>query len=308
MKIKIKNIIIVLLSILLVFLLIYSKEDKKEKLKDLEINYIDVGQGNAVLIKINNKNILIDGGNRSNSRYYYNFIKNKNIKKIDYMIASHYDEDHISGLISILENYQVSNVLCLDYKKDTKIYKSFKNSLKKSKANIIYPKKGDNFNISDAKIKILWPNEYKNGIDNDNSIVLKVIHGNMSFLFTGDASINVENQLIYSGFNLKSDVVMLGHHGSKYSTSNEFLEEVDPKLAIISVGNNNRYGHPSNRVLKLLNDKNIKIFRTDMDGDITINCDGNRIKVKTNKSNKNSKINLRLSCYFLFFDSRNHFC
>lgn len=300
MKIKIKNIIIVLLSILLVFLLIYSKEEKKENLKELEINYIDVGQGNAVLIKTNNKTILIDGGNRSNSRYYYNFIKNKNIKKIDYMIVSHYDEDHISGLISILDNFEVSNVLCPDYKKDTKIYKSFKNSLKKSKANIIYPKKGDNFNISDARIKILWPNEYKNNIDNDNSIILKLIHGNMSFLFTGDASINIENQLIYSGFNLKSDVVMLGHHGSKYSTSNEFLEEVDPKLAIISVGNNNRYGHPSNRVLKLLNNKNIKILRTDIDGDITIKCDGNKIKVNTNKSNKNSKINLRLSCYFLF--------
>ena len=296
----IKNIIIVLLSILLVFLLIYSKEEKKENLKELEINYIDVGQGNAVLIKTNNKTILIDGGNRSNSRYYYNFIKNTNIKKIDYMIASHYDEDHISGLISILENFEVSNVLCPDYKKDTKIYKSFKNSLKKSKANIIYPKKGDNFNISDARIKILWPNEYKNGIDNDNSIILKLIHGNMSFLFTGDASINIENQLIYSGFNLKSDVVMLGHHGSKYSTSNEFLEEVYPKLAIISVGNNNRYGHPSNRVLKLLNNKNIKFLRTDIDGDITIKCDGNKIKVNTNKRNKNSKINLRLSCYFLF--------
>lgn len=296
----IKNIIIVLLSILLVFLLIYSKEEKKENLKELEINYIDVGQGNAVLIKTNNKTILIDGGNRSNSRYYYNFIKNKNIKKIDYMIASHYDEDHISGLISILENFEVSNVLCPDYKKDTKIYKSFKNSLKKSKADIIYPKKGDNFNISDARIKILWPNEYKNDIDNDNSIILKLIHGNMSFLFTGDASINIENQLIYSGLNLKSDVVMLGHHGSKYSTSNEFLEEVDPKLAIISVGNSNRYGHPSNRVLKLLNNKNIKFLRTDIDGDITIKCDGNKIKVNTNKSNKNSKINLRLSCYFLF--------
>lgn len=286
MKIKIKNIIIVLLSILLVFLLIYSKEEKKENLKELEINYIDVGQGNAALIKTNNETILIDGGNRSNSRYYYNYIKNKNIKKIDYMIVSHYDEDHISGLISILDNFEVSNVLCPDYKKDTKIYKSFKNSLKKSKANIIYPKKGDNFNISDARIKILWPNKYKNNIDNDNSIILKLIHGNMSFLFTGDASINIENQLIYSGFNLKSDVVMLGHHGSKYSTSNEFLEEVDPKLAIISVGNNNRYGHPSNRVLKLLNNKNIKILRTDIDGDITIKCDGNKIKVNTNKATK----------------------
>lgn len=287
MRAKIKNILIIFLSLIFIFLLINTKEDKGHKnLQELEINYIDVGQGNAVLIKSNDKTLLIDGGNRSNSSYYYNFIKNKNVKKIDYMIASHYDEDHIAGLISILENYEVSNVLCPNYKKDTKIYKSFKKSLKKSNANIVYPKKGDEFNISDANIQILWPNEYKKGVDNDNSIVVKLRYGNMSFLFPADASTNVEDQLIYSGFNLKSDVLMLGHHGSKYSTSKQFLKEVDPKLAVISVGKNNRYGHPSSRVLKILNDKNIKILRTDKDGDISIKCDGKKIKITTKKSNK----------------------
>ncbi|WP_311370230.1 ComEC/Rec2 family competence protein [Anaerococcus hydrogenalis] len=287
MKAKIKNILIIFLSLIFIFLLINTKEDKGHKnLQELEINYIDVGQGNAVLIQSNDKTLLIDGGNRSNSSYYYNFIKNKNVKKIDYMIASHYDEDHIAGLISILENYEVSNVLCPNYKKDTKIYKSFKKSLKKSNANIIYPKKGDKFNISDAKLQILWPNEYKQGVDNDNSIVVKLRYGNMSFLFPADASTNVEDQLIYSGFNLKSDVLMLGHHGSKYSTSKQFLKEVDPKLAIISVGKNNRYGHPSSRVLKTLNDKNIKILRTDKDGDISIKCDGEKIKITAKKTNK----------------------
>ncbi|PMC82617.1 ComEC/Rec2 family competence protein [Anaerococcus hydrogenalis] len=284
MRAKIKNILIIFLSLIFIFLLINTKEDKGHKnLQELEINYIDVGQGNAVLIKSNDKTLLIDGGNRSNSSYYYNFIKNKNVKKIDYMIASHYDEDHIAGLISILENYEVSNVLCPNYKKDTKIYKSFKKSLKKSNANIVYPKKGDEFNISDANIQILWPNEYKKGVDNDNSIVVKLRYGNMSFLFPADASTNVEDQLIYSGFNLKSDVLMLGHHGSKYSTSKQFLKEVDPKLAVISVGKNNRYGHPSSRVLKILNDKNIKILRTDKDGDISIKCDGKKIKITTKK-------------------------
>ena len=284
MRAKIKNILIIFLSLIFIFLLINTKEDKGHKnLQELEINYIDVGQGNAVLIKSNDKTLLIDGGNRSNSSYYYNFIKNKNVKKIDYMIASHYDEDHIAGLISILENYEVSNVLCPNYKKDTKIYKSFKKSLKKSNANIVYPKKGDEFNISDANIQILWPNEYKKGVDNDNSIVVKLRYGNMSFLFPADASTNVEDQLIYSGFNLKSDVLMLGHHGSKYSTSKQFLKEVDPKLAVISVGKNNRYGHPSIRVLKILNDKNIKILRTDKDGDISIKCDGKKIKITTKK-------------------------
>lgn len=289
MKSYFKNLIILILSAILIFLLVETKEKKDKNLDELEITYIDIGQGNAVLVKSKNENLLIDGGNRANSRYYYNYIKNKNLKKIDYMIASHYDEDHIAGLISILENYKVLNVLSPAYKKDTKIYKSFKKSLSNSNANIINPIQGDSFNLGDAKVKILWPKVYKDGVDNDNSIVVKITYRNMKFLFPADASKDVEDQLIYSGYNLKSDVLMVGHHGSKYSTSKEFLKEVSPKLAIISVGKNNRYKHPSKEVIKLLNSENIKILRTDIDGNITIKCDGNKIKINTNKE-KNSKL------------------
>ncbi|MDU7163705.1 MAG: ComEC/Rec2 family competence protein [Anaerococcus vaginalis] len=289
MKSYFKNLIILILSAILIFLLVETKEKKDKNLDELEITYIDIGQGNAVLVKSKNENLLIDGGNRANSRYYYNYIKNKNLKKIDYMIASHYDEDHIAGLISILENYKVLNVLSPAYKKDTKIYKSFKKSLSNSNANIINPIQGDSFNLGDAKVKILWPKVYKDGVDNDNSIVVKITYRNMKFLFPADASKDVEDQLIYSGYNLKSDVLMVGHHGSKYSTSKEFLKEVRPKLAIISVGKNNRYKHPSKEVIKLLNSENIKILRTDLDGNITIKCDGNKIKINTNKE-KNSKL------------------
>lgn len=289
MKSYFKNLIILILSAILIFLLVETKEKKDKNLDELEITYIDIGQGNAVLVKSKNENLLIDGGNRANSRYYYNYIKNKNLKKIDYMIASHYDEDHIAGLISILENYKVLNVLSPAYKKDTKIYKSFKKSLSNSNANIINPIQGDSFNLGDAKVKILWPKVYKDGVDNDNSIVVKITYRNMKFLFPADASKDVEDQLIYSGYNLKSDVLMVGHHGSKYSTSKEFLKEVRPKLAIISVGKNNRYKHPSKEVIKLLNSENIEILRTDIDGNITIKCDGNKIKINTNKE-KNSKL------------------
>lgn len=286
MKINFKNLLIVFLSTIFIFLLVNKKENTYTNLDELEITYIDVGQGNAVLVKTKDKSLLIDGGNRPNSRYYYNYIKNKNLKNIDYMIASHYDEDHIAGLISILKNYDVAKVLCPDYKKDTKIYDSFTRSVNNSKAEIIHPKQGDNFNLGKAKVKILWAKEYENGKDNDNSIVVKIIYGNMSFLFPADASKNVEDQLIYSGYNLKSDVYMLAHHGSKFSNSKEFLKEVNPKLAIISVGKNNRYKHPSNSLVDSLNNSNIKILRTDEDGDIKIKCDGNKIKISTNKNNK----------------------
>ncbi len=266
--------------------MLIKKENTYTNLDELEITYIDVGQGNEVLVKTNDKSLLIDGGNRANSRYYYTYIKNENLKKIDYMIASHYDEDHIAGLISILKNYDVVKVLCPDYKKNTKIYNSFTRSLNNSKAEIIHPKQGDNFNLGKAKVKIFWPKEYENDKDNDNSIVVKIIYGNMSFLFPADASKNVEDQLIYSAYNLKSDVYMLAHHGSKFSNSKEFIKEVNPKLAIISVGKNNRYNHPSNSLVNSLNNSNIKILRTDKDGDIKIKCDGNKIKISTNKNNK----------------------
>ena len=215
------------------------------------------------------------------------------------MIASHYDEDHISGLISILENYEVLNVLAQTYKKETKIYNSFKKSLSRSNAKRVNPKQGDAFNLGDAKIEVFWPKVYRNGLDNDNSIVVKISYGNMSFLFPADASKNVEDQLIYSGYNLKSDVLMLAHHGSKYSSSKEFLKEVNPKLAIISVGKNNRYKHHSTEVLKLLNKKNIKILRTDLDGNITIKCDGNKIKINTKKASLENLIDFQ-NLLFIF--------
>lgn len=299
MRIKFKNLLIIILFAILIFLLINSKESTYENLDELEINYINVGQGNAVFVRNKDKSLIIDGGNRSSSSYYYNFIKNKNLKKIDYMIASHYDEDHISGLISILKNFEVTNVLAPAYKRETKIYNSFKRSLSNSNAKVINPKQGDKFYLGDAKVEIFWPKAYKNGVDNDNSIVVKISYGNMSFMFPADASKNVEDQLIYSGYNLKSDVLMLGHHGSKYSSSKEFLEEVNPKLAIISVGKNNRYKHPSTEVLKLLNKENIKILRTDLDGNITIKCDGNKIKINTKKSKSRKSYRFsKLAFYF----------
>lgn len=287
MKKSYKNIIILVLSSILISLIYFTYKNEDSNVEgELEINYIDVGQGNGVLIRQGDKSLIIDGGNRSNSRYFYNYIDKKNTGKIDYIIASHYDEDHIAGLVGILENKKVNRVLCPDYKKDTKIYKSFMNSLKNSNAKAINPKMGDEFNLNEAKVKILWPKEYKEGTDNDNSIVVKVNFGKNSFLFPADAGKSVEDELIYSGYSLKSDVLMLGHHGSKYSSSNEFLKEVRPKLAIISVGENNRYKHPSNKLIKSLDGMRIKYLRTDQDGDIVLRSDGEKIKISTNKENK----------------------
>ncbi|NVF10567.1 MBL fold metallo-hydrolase [Anaerococcus sp. AGMB00486] len=282
MKSIIKNILIVVLLIVLSIVSYYTYTNKKID-TNLEIDYIDVGQGNAVLVKENKKVLLIDGGGRSSSRKYYSYIDNKNIDTIDYLLVSHYDEDHIAGLISILDNKRVINVICPNYKKNSKIYKSFMKSLKNSSAHIIHPQVGDEFILGKAKFKILWPKSFEDSLDNENSIVLRLSHGNNSFLFPQDVDTKIEDQLIYSGYNLKSDVLMLGHHGSKFSTSKEFIKEVRPKLAILSVGKNNRYNHPAKRVIDLLINENIKLLRTDIDGNISLESNGNEIKVYTDK-------------------------
>lgn len=280
MKSLFKNILIIFLIIFLGLISYHTYFNEKID-TNLDVNFIDVGQGNAVLVKEGDKVLLIDGGGRSSSRKYYSYIDNKNIDKIDYLLVSHYDEDHIAGLISILHNKKVQNVICPNYKKDTKIYKSFEKVLKKSNAQVIHPKVGEKFSLENAKFKVLWPKNYKDNLDNENSIVIKLSHGRNSFLFPQDIDIKIEDELIYSGYNLRSDILMLGHHGSKYSTSNEFLKEVNPKLAIISVGKNNRYDHPSKRVLNLLKKRDIKLLRTDIDGDISLISDGEKIKVST---------------------------
>lgn len=284
MKSIFKNILIIVLLIIL-GLLTYNTYSDEEIDTNLEIDYIDVGQGNAVLVREKDKVLLIDGGSRSSSRKYYSYIEDKNIDTIDYLLVSHYDEDHIAGLISILYNKKVDKVICPAYKKDSKIYKSFMKALKQSKAKVIHPNLGDEFVLDEAIFKVLWPKSFKDGLDNENSIVVRLKHGNNSFLFPQDIDKKVEDELIYSGFILRSDVLMLAHHGSKYSTSKEFIEEVNPKLAILSVGKNNRYGHPSKRVLNLVNNENIKLLRTDVNGTISLVSDGSKIKIYVNKKN-----------------------
>lgn len=287
MKSFFKNVVIIILfSILSILLYNTYRKDNVKIDKKLEVDYIDVGQGNASLVKNGKFVLLIDGGNRSNSRYYFSYVNSKNIDHVDYLLASHYDEDHIAGLISILNKKKVYNVICPDYKKDTKIYKAFKKAILKSKAKIIHPSVGDEFKLENAKFKILWPKAYKDSLDNENSLVIRLEHGKNSFLFPQDADSKIEDQLIYSGYKLRSDVLMVGHHGSKYSTTKEFLKEVRPKLAIISVGKNNRYKHPSSRVVNMIKNENIKLLRTDLDGDISLVSDGEKIIISTNKKNK----------------------
>ena len=251
---------------------------------DFSITFIDVGQGDCILVSCNNHYMLVDGGSKSASSIVYTYLKQRNINKIDYLINTHPDADHVGGLAGALNYATADNVYC-SYESQTETFKSFKKYLNGTKITI--PKSGDEFYVGFSLVKVLACNV---GAGNDASIVLKVYYGTKSFLLTGDAERAVEDYLIENEINIKSDVLKVAHHGSKYSTYHRFLYDVNPDYAVISVGENS-YGHPSEEVLSKLRDARVKTFRTDLQGDITFKCDGNNIYVETEK---NSRINTLL--------------
>lgn len=253
--------------------------------QDLKIHFIDVGQGDSCLIITpNNKKILIDGG-EGKTDALLSYLLDRRIKTIDYIIISHFDSDHCNGLIDIIESLKVKNIMIAKQAYFSDEYINIANIINSKKINVSLVKQGDSFNISKGlKLDILYPSqelEYKDL--NNNSIMAKLTYNSFSILFTGDvenAEANVLNK--YKSQILKSTVLKVAHHGSKTSSSKEFLEAVKPQIALIGVGENNKFGHPSTEVLQRLSDINCKIYRTDKMGEITICVDKKgKVKIKT---------------------------
>ena len=255
----------------------------------LEINFLDVGQGDSIFIETpNNYQILIDGGpspndlieNLSKLMPFYD-------RSIDLIILTHPEKDHITGLLEALKRYKIKNILWTGIIKDTSEWNEWNNLIKKEKSYIKIAEAGQKI-IFDNLIyfTVLYPFEDLEGQifndSNDTSIVGKLVFKNNSFLFTGDIGKSVEKKLVDKNIEIDSDVLKIAHHGSKNSTSTEFLEKVSPEIAVIQVGKNN-YGHPNNEVLARLEQFDITILRNDKNGDIKIISLGNNLKIKTEK-------------------------
>lgn len=252
-----------------------------------KVIFFDVGQGDAIFIETPaRQQILIDGGP-------YSTILEKLAQEIpfydrtiDLIILSHPEKDHLSGLNEVLKRYKIENILWTGIIRDTPEYKDWLNLIQKEGAEIKIAKVGQSVKLAQSHLNILYPLENLEGQEiknsNDTSIVAKLMFGQNSFLFTGDISSNVEKELIFA--NLKSDVLKVAHHGSKYSSSEDFLESVLPQFAIIQVGKNS-YGHPAEEALNRLENFGIRILRNDKDGDIEIVSDGIKIKIKNEVSN-----------------------
>lgn len=253
---------------------------------EIKVSFVDVGQADCILIQNDNENMLIDAGNNEDGEKLVSYFESLGINNFKYVVGTHPHEDHIGGLDDIINNFEVSNIYMPDVITTTMTFEDVIDAIDKKNLTITVPEIGDVFDVGDASVKVLYT-----GVDdsdlNDTSIVLKLYYGNVNFLFTGDATENVEKTLLDD--EIESNVLKVGHHGSKYSSTSEFLEKVNPEYAVISVGAGNSYGHPESVVLNRLSNLNTQVYRTDEKGTIVITSDGDSINIDSYKTDTNGE-------------------
>lgn len=255
------------LTLILGAVIFYSKN------QELKVIFLDVGQGDAILIEQGSRQILIDGG--PSGQVLLNKL-GKYIpfwdREIEMIIATHPDQDHIAGLVDAMKNYKVDLIMDTSAQSDSQIFKKYQEIIQTKNIENLKGEAGMKIKLSDnQEMEILNPRDndlWDKSDTNASSIVARLSSGKTSFLLTGDLPSEQEININAE----KTDVLKVAHHGSKYSTSQEFLDKISPVEAIISAGKNNRYGHPAPEVLERLQDKNIKIWRTDEAGDIQYIC------------------------------------
>ncbi|MBO4928003.1 MAG: MBL fold metallo-hydrolase [Clostridiales bacterium] len=258
-----------------------SKETEAETI-GFEVYFLDVGQGDSALVCCDNHYMLIDGGPSKSSDVVYSFLKNHEITNLDYIVATHPDEDHIGGIPGALEFSEVEEFLSPVEDDDSYSFRSILDRLQKQQAEFVVPSCGMEFDLGSAHCFVVGPVENAGKLNN-RSIVIRIVYGNTSFLFTGDAESEEEESILQSGQTLSSDVMKVSHHGSEYSTTDMWLDAVRPSIAIISCGQGNDFGFPTNPVLERLKEHGISAYRTDLQGDILVRSDGETISVETEK-------------------------
>ena len=271
---------IILIGIVLIGGIFYPEIFGEGESEDLEIHYIDVGQGDSILIKGSEKNMLIDAGSNSYSDHLIDYLIAQNISQLDYVVATHPHEDHIGSMDEVIDYFQVDKVIMPDVIHTSMAFENLIDSIERNNLTITAAQPGDTYDMSEAEAIILGPVSENYSSLNNYSVVIKLINGNNSFLFTGDAEKISEDDMLGHNYNiLNSDVLKLGHHGSSSSTSEEFIRAVDPEYGVISVGEGNRYGHPDWEIVDILETNDIDYYRTDLDGTIILRSNGVDISI-----------------------------
>lgn len=283
MKRRIVSIILLVLLFVIVNYFSANESQTGNQTGIMKVHFIDVGQGDSILVEADNSTMLIDAGDSNKRSVIINYLNAQRIKKLDYVVATHPHIDHIGGLDTVLNTYEVKNIILPDVLHTTKAYENLLNTIEKRNLSAIKAKVGSLYYLGSASFTILAPNSDHYEDVNNYSIVIRLCYGDSVFLFTGDAEKLSEDEMLANGRDLSADVIKLAHHGSAYSTSEEFIEAVNPTYAVISVSSDNDYGHPHSRTLNTIHRHNIKLYRTDRQGTIVFHTNGTAISV--NKQN-----------------------
>ncbi|WP_233785990.1 MBL fold metallo-hydrolase [Planococcus halotolerans] len=248
----------------------------------LYVHYIDVGQGDATLLEFDGHAILIDAGHWKSTQAV-DYLKKTGIKDIDIAVGTHPDADHIGQLAQVIGEFEVGEVWMPGNPSTSNTYLNVLQSIEASGTDYYEPRAGDVFDVGKMRIDVLYP-EQLTGAANEESISMKLTYGDIQFVFTGDAGIKEEQEMIDSGTDLRAEILHLGHHGSNTSTSNAFLEAVSPEVAIYSAGADNSYGHPHAEVLAAVENSGAEVYGTDVNGTVIVETDGDSYNVVTSST------------------------
>lgn len=256
---------------------------------DFAVYYLDAGQSDCTIVTSGDEVMMIDSGTYNQLDTIVAALKSLNINTIDYLVITHQHDDHMGSASKIIENYNVKNIIMPRLTEINMVtsynYEELLNTISKNKVTVIAAEPKRNFKIGEATVEFFAPLQQYESLNN-MSAVLKISYGETSFLFQGDAEKEVESALLKKGYDLSADIIKVGHHGSKTSSTSKYIKAVSPKAAIISCGAGNRYGHPSNETLATLENFNVDTYITMNSGDITAISDGKTITITTENSDE----------------------
>lgn len=249
----------------------------------LDAHFIDVGQGDCSLFVSDGMSMLIDCGEAENADAVIKTISEYGIESLDYVVATHAHSDHMGAMAEIITEMPVANIIISEPCEDSSLtvtYEKFIDAMEASDAEIILAKPDLTFSLGNANCTVLAPFNVDSSNENNNSVVMLITAGETSFLLTGDAEKSVEKEIMEHYPQLDADILKVGHHGSSTSSYSEFIEQISPELGIIQCGLNNKYGHPTEKTVKTLEENNVKYYRTDICGTISVHCTANGYTVE----------------------------
>lgn len=244
---------------------------------ELQIMFLDVGQADSTLIQAAGKSMLIDAGNNEDGETIVSILQAQGIETLDYIIPTHPHADHVGGMDDVINAFDIGKVIMPNATSTSQTFEDMLDAMETKGLSATTPIVGDTYTLGDCSFTILAP-VWDYGDDMNNwSVAIQLVHGENSFVFTGDAEEEAEEDMLATGLNLQGDVFQAGHHGSNTSNTEEFLDAVNPKYVVISCGEGNSYGHPNEEILERFAERNIEVYRTDTQGTIIMQSDGTNI-------------------------------